>query len=71
MLLKRLRRALIACREDEAILFMRALMTAVPDTKLTLDGFFKDSDAEYLAYASEILEQLESSTARNLRPFPS
>lgn len=59
MLLTRLRRALIDCSDDEAILFMLALRAIVKDVGATLAEFFKDSDAEYLDHANGILEQLE------------
>lgn len=59
MILKRLRRAMVDCSDDEAIMFMWALRAIVGDPREQLNEFFSDADSEYLQDALGILEQLE------------
>lgn len=60
MLLKRLRRALIACNDDEAMLFMWALTAITEHLEDTLHQYFSESDSEYFRHSMEILHELNS-----------
>jgi HEAT repeat protein len=60
MLLKRLRRSLVECRDDDARMLIWALDAIVEDTKRTINEFFGDSDAEFRDFSIQMLEQLEA-----------
>ncbi len=61
-LLKRLRRALVECRDDDAFTILWALDAIVPDARQTISSYFDDSDAEYLDHGMQILEQIGEMT---------
>ena len=57
-LLQRLRRAMVECRDEDAVTVMWALDAIVDDAKAAVSQFFVDSDAEFREFALQILEQL-------------
>ncbi|MFK8113368.1 MAG: HEAT repeat domain-containing protein [Rubripirellula sp.] len=58
MLMKRLRQALVECRDSDAETLIWALDSIVPDAPGALTEFFGEADEEFRIAALEILEQL-------------
>ena len=58
MLLRRLRRSLVECRDEDTVTIMWALNAIVDDAQRTIDEYFVDSDQEFRDHATEILQQL-------------
>ena len=55
-LLKRLRKSLNDCRDDDSRTFLWAIDAIAPDTIATLEDFFGETDAEYLRFSKDLLE---------------
>lgn len=58
MLLKRLRRSLNECNEEESRTILWAINAIVEDPQALLADFFDDSHAEYLTYSIELLAEM-------------
>lgn len=61
MLLKRLRRALVECRDDDASMIMGALHAIIENPKARVEEYFSDADTEYRDFSIQLIEQLEAS----------
>ena len=62
MLLKRLRRALVECRDDDATMIMGALNAIDRDVRSRVTEYFSDADSEFRDFSLELIEQLEASS---------